>query len=161
MERTAVCALSCPYGENYRSSSDFRWIAASNSADLAGVGREGHFRFPAATHGRKEERGAVSRGRRSFSGSLRAAAPLRARLGAKPCLGRRSYSSPGSDYSSPALTSTAVSGCWRTDLAAVKGLTKQHGPCAPAACCSPAELGARRREPGRDSPQGPDLCRGS
>lgn len=48
MGRTAVCALSCPYGENYRSSSDFRWIAASNSADLAGVGREGHFRFPAA-----------------------------------------------------------------------------------------------------------------
>lgn len=48
LERAAVCALARPYGENYPSSSDFRWIAASNSPDLAGVGRGGHFRFPAA-----------------------------------------------------------------------------------------------------------------
>lgn len=89
MERTAVCALSRPYGENYRSSSDFPWIAASNGADLAGVGRGGHFRFPAATPAAFTERGTGSRGCHI---SPVPSVPLRARpapLGTEPYPGRR------------------------------------------------------------------------
>lgn len=173
MERTAVCALSCPYGENYPSSSDFRWIAASNSADLAGVGRGGHFRFPAATPAagaageRSEEQcpGAAAAPRApslphpapcpASTGS----GPSPARAGAAGALCRRpvrfSHSCAGIGCSTPALTPTAVSGCWQRDLAAVKGLTEQHGRCPPAARCSPEEQGA----PSGDSPQWPDLCR--
>lgn len=137
MERTAVCALSCPYGENYRSSSDFRWIAASNGADLAGVGREGHFRFsllllPPA----RRERGARNRlpERPQLPGLPRCrprSVPGQPRPGAKPCPGKRclprpvrcSSSSPGSGNSSPALTPSA--GCWR-ELAAAKGSAEQR-----------------------------------
>lgn len=39
LERAAIHSLVCPYGENYPSTSDFRWIPASNSPEPAVLGR--------------------------------------------------------------------------------------------------------------------------
>lgn len=164
-----MCALACPYGENYPSSSDFRWIAAPNSPDLAGVGRGGSLSIPGCYSCRLNGRRGERRGR--LPGAAAApeapclppaaepAAPERARLSA-PARGQSPARAGVSGArcrlparcSHPSSLAPAVPArlchwigvprCLQRGLPAVKGSTEHHGRCPLAARCSPAARGA-------------------
>lgn len=187
MERAAACALACPYGENYPSSSDFRWIPASNSPDLAGAGRGGHFRLPAERPQSESAQAgspAPPQPRKAPGRDLRSAAPEHRRC--PPCSGGplsagrsalRSPLAPGGSGAQPPQSAAAApaanaprSGCLGTALppgccargpAGRSGGWQSVGQAAQPRCSSaPAERGARRRAQRfcGTPPEGPDLA---